>query len=84
MFIFRCKGINISSSKQIFGQINACSLHILSLSVHEKGENGRKLSFKLVGKGVFFDMILLGWATDFCNFAHMILFSLSSGEMNRS
>ena len=65
-------------------QINACSLHILSLSVHEKGENGRKLSFKLVGKGVFFDMILLGWATDFCNFAHMTLFSLSSGEMNRS
>ena len=35
-------------------------------------------------KECFFDMILLGWATDFCNFAHMTLFSLSSGEMNRS
>ena len=50
MFIFRCKGINISSSKQIFGQINACSLHILSLSVHEKGEKGRKLSFIVKSK----------------------------------
>ena len=32
--IFRCKGINISDSKQIFRQINAFPLHIFIHSVH--------------------------------------------------
>lgn len=53
MFIFRCKGINISCSKQIFGQINVLSLHILSPYVHEKDENQVIFSLFLDGKGVF-------------------------------
>lgn len=53
MFIFRCKGINISCSKQIFGQINVLSLHILSPCVHEKDENEVILSSLPDRKGVF-------------------------------
>ena len=42
LFNFRCKGINISRSIQIFGQINALSLHIFIYYVHEKGQKYEK------------------------------------------
>jgi len=51
LFIFRCKGINISRSIQIFSQINAVSLHNFIYYVHKKGESMKKIAILASGEG---------------------------------
>ena len=58
MFIFRCKGINISRSIQIFSQINAVSLHNFIYYVHRKDELMKKIAILASGEGTNAERII--------------------------
>lgn len=58
MFIFRCKGINISRSIQIFSQINAVSLHNFIYYVHKKDELMKNIAILASGEGTNAERII--------------------------